>query len=197
MSSRGRRLLSEEEIEVWRKVAQTVLPRSGAMLPVRRSVPAAADPGAAATLPVHKPEPKRRTSFVPSYTPPPQPTARQPPLAPFEKRYKQRVTHGRVEIEGVMDLHGMTQAEAHGALAHFLRSAQQNGARLVLVVTGKGRPRVAAPAGHEAEPGVLRRAVPNWLRSAELRSVVIGFEEAGQPHGGLGALYIRLRRRDG
>jgi DNA-nicking Smr family endonuclease len=42
----------------------------------------------------------------------------------------------------------------------------------------------------------LRKSVPNWLRGAEYRSIVLGFEEASRPHGGAGALYVRLRRRD-
>jgi DNA-nicking Smr family endonuclease len=41
---------------------------------------------------------------------------------------------------------------------------------------------------------VLRRAVPLWLESAELRPLVVGFESAGIGHGGQGALYVRVRR---
>ena len=42
---------------------------------------------------------------------------------------------------------------------------------------------------------MLRRSVPHWLRAPELRTVVLGFEEAARHHGGAGALYVRLRRR--
>jgi DNA-nicking Smr family endonuclease len=42
---------------------------------------------------------------------------------------------------------------------------------------------------------VLRRVVPHWLRLAEARPFVLGFEEAAPHHGGAGALYVRLRRR--
>jgi len=42
---------------------------------------------------------------------------------------------------------------------------------------------------------VLRRQVPLWLRSAELREIVIGFDWAHAAHGGEGALYVRIRRR--
>jgi DNA-nicking Smr family endonuclease len=89
-------------------------------------------------------------------------------------------------IDARLDLHGMTQAEAHAALAHFLRRVQRNGARLVLIITGKG-----AGAG---ERGVLRRQVPLWLGLPDLRDAVVGFEEAHTAHGGEGALYVRLRR---
>jgi DNA-nicking Smr family endonuclease len=191
--SRGRRLLSDAEIEIWLKVTQTIAPRVGAVLPQRHKPPPAPEPLAAA--PQMLPEKPRRRSVVPSYSPPvSQPASKLPPLAPFEKRYRQKVTHGRVEIEGMIDLHGLTQAQAHGALISFLRSSQRGGAKLVLVVTGKGRSRPNFINAHDAESGVLRRAVPNWLRGAELRSIVMGFEEASLPHGGMGALYIRLRR---
>jgi DNA-nicking Smr family endonuclease len=86
----------------------------------------------------------------------------------------------------------LTQAEAHQALRGFLRQSQARGARLVIVVTGKGAPldEVRWPN----ERGVLKRLTPQWLREADLRSVVLGFEEAGRAHGGSGALYVRLRR---
>ena len=102
---------------------------------------------------------------------------------------------GRREIEGVIDLHGMRQAEAHGALIGFLHRAQDAGHRLVLVITGKG----AAASGHLLfeERGVLRLSVPHWLRMPELRPLVLGFEEALPHHGGTGAIYVRLRRQRG
>jgi len=68
------------------------------------------------------------------------------------------------------------------------------GAGDVIVVTGKGG-KQASPVWAD-EPGVLRRLVPQWLREADMRAVVVGFEEAGRAHGGAGALYVRLRRRE-
>ena len=94
---------------------------------------------------------------------------RPPPLAPLERRLKQKLSRGREEPDARIDLHGMTQADAHAALAHFLRRAQHDGARVVLVITGKGA-RVAG-ADPYAERGVLKRQVPLWLESAELRAL--------------------------
>ena len=89
-----------------------------------------------------------------------------------------------------MDLHGLTQSEAHGALLHFLHAASARGARLVLIITGKG-------GRGDGERGVLRRQVPQWLALPDLRDLVVGFEDAHVAHGGEGALYVRLRRRRG
>ena len=92
----------------------------------------------------------------------------------------------------MLDLHGMTQALAHGALQRFVRRLHAEGAQLAVVITGKGR--VSRPDAFGGA-GVLRRHVPDWLRAPDLRAMVIGFEEAAAPHGGAGALFVRIRRR--
>lgn len=133
---------------------------------------------------------------MPAYAPPQsQPRAApSPPLAPLEPKYRKKVLRGQIGIERALDLHGLNQAEAHAALRAFLRSAQDQNLRLVLVVTGKGQ---RAQLSHDGfgDGGILRRSVPHWLREADLRTVVLGFEEASQPHGGAGALYVRMRQR--
>jgi DNA-nicking Smr family endonuclease len=102
------------------------------------------------------------------------------------------LARGRDAIDARIDLHGMTQTEAHHALASFLRRAQSDGARTVLVVTGKG----AGKNGRDdyVARGVLRRQVPLWLGLPEFRPLIVGFDEAHASHGGQGALYVRLRR---
>lgn len=193
--SSRRRLLTDAEFVLWLAVAETVRPRDGARLPAAPPPPAQALAQPSTTprpIPVPKGE-QGRAPFLPPYIPPvAAPRAGPPPLAPLEKRLRQRITRGQVEIDSAIDLHGLTQPEAHAALIGFLRARAAGGARLVLVVTGKGRPRLASGT---SETGILRRAVPQWLRADELRGLVMGFEEAGVPHGGMGALYVRLRRR--
>ena len=174
------RRLSDEEIALWREVARGVTRRRDASLPtpskpLSPNSPRAPEP-VAVDGPAAGPAPKRT-----------------PPLAPIERRLKRQLARGRGAIDGAIDLHGMTQAEAHQALRGFLRHSQARGARLVIVVTGKGGPPGdAAPWGQER--GVLRRLAPHWLREHDLRPVVLGFEEAGRAHGGSGAIYVRLRR---
>jgi len=107
---------------------------------------------------------------------------------------KQRVARGRDPIEARLDLHGMTQMQAHAELLRFLRRAQADGARTVLVVTGKGFRSRGGKHDADREPGVLRRQVPMWLALPEFRLLVVGFDDAHAGHGGQGALYVRLRR---
>ena len=113
------------------------------------------------------------------------------PLAPLGRRMKQRVARGKEAIDGRLDLHGLTQSEAHAALLRFLRTASSRGARLVLVITGKGG------RASDAERGVLKRQVPQWLGLPEFRAFVVGFEDAHTSHGGEGALYVLVRRARG
>jgi DNA-nicking Smr family endonuclease len=136
---------------------------------------------------------RRRSSRQRKPTPPPssQPVIKlvaPPSFAPLPRREKQQLARGRTAIDVRIDLHGMTQAQAHAALVHFLRRGQHDGAKFALVVTGKGT------RSAEGERGVLRRQVPHWLRLPDLRDVVLGFEEAHVTHGGEGALYVRLKR---
>jgi DNA-nicking Smr family endonuclease len=177
---RRSRPLTADEHELWSQVTRSIAP-------LRRRRPA---PNAAVEEP--PPQPARPVPPVPeSRTRAPRPLPPPPGLAPIDRRLKQKLARGREAIDRSIDLHGLTQAEAHAALVRFLRNARAEGARLVLVITGKG----ARGDDFTVDCGVLRRQVPLWLRSAELRDIVIGFDWAHAAHGGEGALYVRIRRR--
>jgi DNA-nicking Smr family endonuclease len=103
---------------------------------------------------------------------------------------------GSRQTDAVLDLHGMRQGEAQMALVRFLQQSRALDRSIVLVITGKGGEGISAgPYGLGDERGVLRRMVPHWLRSPDLRPFVVAFEEAAPHAGGTGALYVRLRRR--
>jgi DNA-nicking Smr family endonuclease len=178
-----RRVLSYEERVLWTTVTK-------AIAPLRATARLAPDEETETTADVVKPPrpagPKKASPPLASQKPAPPPLA--PPLAPLGRRMKRGVARGKQAIDARLDLHGLTQSEAHAALLRFLRNAGARDARLVLVITGKGR---------GAEPGVLRRQVPQWLGLPEFRSLVLGFEDAHVTHGGEGALYVRLRRARG
>jgi len=170
---RGRRKLSEEERALWGHITRAVAPL--------RRVPAAASE---AVRSPDRSEPASRP-----HAPPRAAAPRSPPgLEPLDRTLKRRLARGQVAIDDRIDLHGRTQSEAHAALLRFLRAAQAGGARLVLVITGKG--------AQWGERGVLKRQVPLWLTLPEFRTYVIGFDDAHVGHGGQGALYVRIRRMD-
>jgi DNA-nicking Smr family endonuclease len=176
-----KRPLSDDERVLWRTVTRAIAPLKGRKSSIDEDVEPSVAPNAA--------KPVKRVSDVPVAAEP-RPSA-PPPLAPLDRRMKQRLTRGVADIDGRIDLHGLTQAEAHAVLARFLHQAQARDAKVVLVITGKGARPGSDPYG---ERGVLKRQVPLWLESVEFRPLVIGFASAGIGHGGQGALYVRVRR---
>lgn len=178
--SARKRALSEEERALWHAVAKSATPLRRRKTIVIEDTDATE---AARPLARHdKPTPVRSAATKAAKPSP-------PPLAPLGRRERSQLAKGRKTIDARLDLHGMTQERAHRRLIGFLQGAAADGATFVLVITGKGRASVLEP-----DRGVLRRQVPYWLALPELRSLVVGFEEAGIGHGGEGALYVRLRR---
>ena len=137
--------------------------------------------------PVAPPAPPKRPS--PSA---PLPPAKPPELAlgriaGVDKRLAERLKRGQLPIKGMLDLHGLTQEEAHRQLDGFLALSANAGRRCVLVITGKGVWR--------SESGILREMVPRWLNEAPNRARVLAIANAQPRHGGSGALYVLLKRR--
>jgi DNA-nicking Smr family endonuclease len=115
----------------------------------------------------------------------------------LDRRNSERLRKGQMSIDGKVDLHGMTQAEAHSRLRTFISASQMQGKRCVLVVTGKGsRGRKTDDAAFmdSERRGILREALPKWLAAADMKRLVIDFRAAQPKHGGGGAFYVLLRR---
>ena len=95
-----------------------------------------------------------------------------------------KLRKGKLDIDARIDLHGMNEHAAHDALLRFVKQARRDDARIVLIITGKGK----------AGEGVLRRTVPLWFGEAVFKPLIGGWRKAHPAHGGEGALYVRLRR---
>jgi DNA-nicking Smr family endonuclease len=180
-----RRRLSAAELEIWLEATRSVKRRPGS--------PSAPD----ARAKIDSQSPRRAAAFESPRGAGLKEASKEaapkwrPAIAPIERRLRQKLSRGQASPDAEIDLHGMRRREAFLALRTFLLRAQSGGARLVLVVTGKGN----RAAEGDFTPGVLRKCVPDWLCSPEYQPIVAGFEEAARPHGGSGALYVRLRRR--
>jgi DNA-nicking Smr family endonuclease len=190
-----RRQLSDEDQALWAGFARSITPLRQSR---KKAEPAdKKTPNSAATPAITPSDTKSRPIARREATP----SAASPPLAPLRRRLTRRVVLVRERIDGHIDLHGMTQRQAHAELLRFLHRAQSDGAKTVLVVTGKGlgkgSDRVSSIAEHAGESGrgVLKRQVPLWLALPEFRLLIVGFDDAHVGHGGQGALYVRMRRR--
>jgi DNA-nicking Smr family endonuclease len=178
--SRRSRHVTPEELALWHHVVRDTAP-----LHAEASAGTAeAPPSAAPPAPATKPPPA--ASMAPA--PPRHPASRRlDPTGPvdLDRRSWLKLRRGNYPIDARVDLHGLTQAEAHDRLGAFLAAAQARGNRCVLVITGRGL----------RHGGTLRAMTPRWLEEAPNRGRVLSFAQAQQHHGGEGALYVLLRRR--
>lgn len=211
MARRRKPGLTPEDREIWEKVASSVTPldREGAPHPGRSALlsstaanPAPPEAPAPPKPPVKPatPLPNRFRIGMAARSAPPRPDV--PPSLPgqlatqpkVDGALQGRLRRGKIRPEARIDLHGMTVAEAHPALAGFLTDAHSRGRRLVLVITGKGG---NGDDGGFPFPsrGVLRRQVPHWLQTGALAAIVLQISPAHIRHGGEGAYYVYLRRQ--
>ena len=183
-----------KDLELWHRVARSAKPLKGrdrhVNMRTTRETPARAPAESAATgalaggrprstsLPVAKPAESGRLQS---------PCLAHGHVAGVDRRTAERLKRGRLSIDARLDLHGLTQAEAHRALNAFIAASFEAGRRCLLVITGKG-------LGRE-DGGVLRSKVPHWLNQSPNRARVLAFDYAQPRDGGTGALYVMLRRR--
>lgn len=91
---------------------------------------------------------------------------------------------GKLEPEARLDLHGLRMATAEPTVEKFLRTAQHERRRCVLIITGRG----------ETTGAVLHDAIGDWLKSARSTKRVLAFGPAPRALGGDGATVVLLRR---
>ena len=109
------------------------------------------------------------------------------PPAGLDRVTWQRFRGNKIPPARVLDLHGMTVAQAHSAVGTLIQNAATRGDRCVEIITGYGR-----RAG-DSEGGALRREVPLWLSMAPLQDLILALVH---PHSGNpGAIRILIRRR--
>lgn len=184
--------LSPEDVDLWQRVTRNVRPTR---LPSKQHAQKELDKVQRATRAPSLVRAKNEIRSDATITSAKAPIKTANPLAKMDHRERRKISRGRIVVDSAIDLHGMRQHEAHRELSLFLARAQAGNARVVLVITGKGCKGMFLKSGIAAESmGVLRRMVPLWLRTQELRQLVLGFEEAISAHGGAGALYVKLRR---
>lgn len=201
---RKKRDLTEEEQSLWSTVTRTLRPivehQDGVpnTLKINTSEPSKPIPIAPPPIPkpqakMMRPAPKRSAGARITFDLLPDPAeAFSRPDPGMDRRLFDKLRKGKLIPDGRIDLHGMTADHAKTALTGFMFNARHRGMRVVLVITGKGR------KGNDSiapdRQGVLRHAVPEWLRAAPLGGMVLQVTPAHRKDGGTGAYYVYLRR---
>src|SRR5256886_5721278 len=105
----------------------------------------------------------------------------------LDPRVVKRLRRGDFAVQGHLDLHGLLKGEAKSELEMFLSRARQQGKRCVLVVHGRG-------LHSKDQVPVLKDALKLWMHPARFARHVLGFSTARPHDGGLGAIYVLLKR---
>lgn len=167
------RRLSPEEAALWRRVVDSVTPLHG-------------------TLPAAVAQAEQGDTYFLDkkyVSPTPKPPARKPgPGTTLDAGWDRRLARGLVQPDRTLDLHGHNLATAYDLLDRRLGEAVADGARVLLLITGK-------PPSDKSGRGAIRAAVGDWLAASPYAGDIAAVRNAHPRHGGTGALYIVLRRR--
>lgn len=106
----------------------------------------------------------------------------------LDPRVLRQLRNGEFAYQAYLDLHRMTTDEARPAVEKFLMQAFQGGKRCVLIVHGRGR-------NSKDQIPVLKQRLATWLARGRWSHWVLGFTSARACDGGVGALYVLLRRQ--
>lgn len=181
----GQRQLLPEDRILWETVARTARPLHGRIRPpvveadeFHRAMQSPVKPAISKSKIEQTAEPQKRKPQSPALL----------HQSELDRPTHRKIAKGRIDIEARIDLHGLTQGDAYEMLYGFLADAHARGLRHVMIITGKGR--------SLGSDGALKQAVPHWFSTPLFRLLVSAFEDAARHHGGQGALYVRLRRRE-
>jgi DNA-nicking Smr family endonuclease len=171
------RRLHPDETALWARVAASVRPLPGRVRPVVGPAPRVI-----VDQPSPRAEPPKRA-----------PAANRVAVdaATLDGGWDRRMRTGRLAPDLTIDLHGYTRDRAYALLTRCIVDAATGGARVLLVITGKG----ARDSDDGNRPrGVIRASLRDWLQSSDLRPYIAALRPAHPRHGGGGAWYVILRR---
>ena len=189
----GRRL-SADEAALWARVAETVKPLRDAPVPLRDGEgdqPQAGGGGTPSGNPL-QPRAKLKTPSTTRFAGAPAPRSgeeRALDRQHLDSTWDRRLSRGVVQPDFTLDLHGHTVDAAHARLDHGLALALAQGARVLLLVTGRER-----PSEDRRGRGVIRRKFLDWLAAGPHASRIAAIRPAHPRHGGAGAVYVVLKR---
>jgi len=104
----------------------------------------------------------------------------------FHEDVIRNLHEGQFSVQAYLDLHGCTVLEAEEELAQFIQGSFKKNLRCVKVIHGRG---LRSVNGARLKDAVVKRLAGHF------RKDIIAFVTARQCDGGLGALYILLKKK--
>ena len=183
--------LSASEAALWARLAQTVRPLAGKQFSkLEMTTPPAGLPPRTlkAAKPIIAAKVMPQAALVPATRPRPQPLDQHG----LDSSWERKLAKAAIAPDFTLDLHGYGLDAAHDRLDQGLSLALSQGARMVLVITGRARPVDAADRG--SRRGAIRAKLLDWLAAGPHGSKIAAVRPAHPRHGGAGAVYVVLRR---
>jgi DNA-nicking Smr family endonuclease len=183
MSNKGK-TMKDSDLSLWDKIKQTIRP----IHPQSEKVQDRKQVKRPVKTIEKKPVPPRTKTTISS-------SDLHKPI--LDKKVVKNIRKGKIIIDARLDLHGMTQDRAEVALKNFVMRCFNQHKKCVLVITGKGTNSKADDdvfSSKRGGVGILKSRFPDWISKPPLNSLVSGYSEAGQSHGGAGAYYLYLKK---
>ena len=184
-SHKSQKRLTLEDSEIWGRVTNSAKPLAKRARNYSNIFSQMVQSGTPETRLTNPSSPGQlRPGIAPAYRPTLQPA---PTILPrqIDQKTTKKISKGKISMDGKLDLHGYTQKDAHRALFDYIENAYFANKRTILVITGKGN----------LGRGILRENVPKWLGEAAFTRLISGFGPSNPSHGGIGALYVRIRKK--
>ena len=189
------RRLSPGEAALWRRLAKTVAPIN----PSRTGEGDRRDAVLEGTIVNKAPPPVRaRTStalHLASHGQPPRfgEGGNDVGSRTLDATWDRKLAKGLVPPDFTLDLHGHSLDAAHARLDSGITQALAQGARVLLLITGRPRPADDRNARGERR-GAIRAKFLDWLAAGPHAGRIAAVRPAHPRHGGAGAVYLVLRR---
>ena len=105
------------------------------------------------------------------------------------KRFLPHLRSGLYSIQGQIDLHGLSQTEARQLVDAFIANMSRFRECCVKIIHGRGL--------NSNDKAVLKDSLQRWFSTRRLARHVVAYASAPVKDGGVGALYVLLRRAGG
>ena len=107
--------------------------------------------------------------------------------SPGGRKYLPKLRCGFYSIQGQIDLHGLSREEARAAVEVFINRMGRDRSCCVKIIHGRG---INSPN----DRAILKESLHRWLSTRKLSRYVVAYASAPFNDGGVGAVYVLLRR---